>query len=287
MPWPNVPPGYERAENGTLRPNPVEAAIVAEAFKLRAGGATIKAVRAYLRERGIDRSYHGVQSLLKSRVVVGELHFGALVNLDAHAPIVDRTTFLAVQGMSNRRGRRPSSNRLLARLGVLRCASCGGRMVIGMQTSKGRTYPFYRCSPLGDCTARVTISADMVEQVVVEHVQTTLAGVEGRASAQANWQAAEAGLARAESDLDAAIRTLSYFADEDATRDRLEALRQTRDKARERLKSLGAAPVDYTVTADDWGLLTPDGRRALVTATIEKVTVAKGRGPERITITAA
>ena len=45
-------------------------------------------------------------------------------------PIVDPSTWRRVQRIVPR-GRRPKSDRLLARLGVLRCATCGGRMVIG------------------------------------------------------------------------------------------------------------------------------------------------------------
>ena len=45
-------------------------------------------------------------------------------------------------------------------------------MVVGTQTSRGRTYPFYRCGHVReDCAERVTISAELVEQLVVHVVK--------------------------------------------------------------------------------------------------------------------
>jgi site-specific DNA recombinase len=148
-PFPRVPPGYRRLEGGRLEPDPEQAAVVADAFRLRAGGATVAQVREYLREHGIERSFHGTQALLGSRIVLGELRFGQLVNPDSHPAIVDRVTWQKVQRLRSPRGRRAKSERLLARLGVLRCGSCGARMVVGTANNSG--YYLYRCPPVGDC----------------------------------------------------------------------------------------------------------------------------------------
>ena len=51
-----------------------------------------------------------------------------------------------LQRVSVPRGRRAKSERLLARLGVLRCGTCDARMSVG--TSQGR-YALYRCPPVG------------------------------------------------------------------------------------------------------------------------------------------
>lgn len=48
-PFPNVPPGYVRTKAGTLALHPREAPIVADAFRLRANGSTVKDVREHLR----------------------------------------------------------------------------------------------------------------------------------------------------------------------------------------------------------------------------------------------
>ncbi len=98
-PWPRVTPGYRRGQDGKFAPDPATAPIVAEAFKMRAGGATIKEVRTFLNGHGIGLTFGGVRLLLSSKVVLGEIHFGDLVNPEAHEPIVDRETWQRVQKM--------------------------------------------------------------------------------------------------------------------------------------------------------------------------------------------
>ncbi len=286
-PWPNIPPGYVRGTDGRLVVDEAAAAAVKQAFALRADGATIAEVRAHLAAHGIERSYHGVTALLGSRVVLGEIHFGDYEsNLSAHPAIVDRDTWLAVQRASVARGRKPKSERLLARLGVLRCASCGGRMVVGTQTSRGRTYPFYRCGHVReDCANRVTVSATLVERLVVDAVKEALTDVEGRASAQGNARDAEAALQRAQAALDAAIRAFAGMEDEDAARERLLELRAARDDAQGRVDRLGGDRAVLVINAvDDWDRLTIDAQRALIRATVEQVMVAPGRAADRVTV---
>jgi DNA invertase Pin-like site-specific DNA recombinase len=284
VPWPNIPPGYVRGENGVLVPHPVQAPIVAEAFRLRADGKTIKEVRAHLKANGIERAHHGVQAMLKSRIYLGEVHFGKLVNLDAHEPIVDADVWGGAQ-RTKLRGPREKSNQLLARQGVLRCGTCGARMSVGTQRQNGRTYPFYKCNPTSDCPNRMAIGAKIAEAVIVDRVRAALADIEGRASAGANVRDAELALEQAQQAFDGAIRAFDGF-DEPSARDRLLELRQARDDAQARLEQLGGgASVAVTVNAaTDWDLLTLDERRALIRATVERATVAPGRGAERLAV---
>lgn len=283
VPWPNVPPGYVRGGDGVLHPDPATAPVVAEAFRMRADGATIAAVRRHLAEHGIERSYHGTGSLLGSRVVLGEINFGKLVNPDAHSAIVDPNTWQRVQRMVVTRGRKAKSERLLARLGVLRCGTCDARMVVG--TNNHSQYYLYRCPPTGDCSRRVTIAAEMVETVVINAVKTALSDVEGRASAEAHAREAEAALEQAQRALDAAFRAFAGFEDESAMRDRLAELRLVRDDARIRVDQLGGSRATLTISADaDWGRLDIEERRALISATVERVIVAPGRGADRIAV---
>jgi DNA invertase Pin-like site-specific DNA recombinase len=284
-PLPNVPPGYRRREDGSLEPHPDEAPVVGEAFRLRAGGATVMEVRQYLREHGIDRSFHGTQSLLTSRIVLGELHFGEVVNLEAHEPIVDAATWQAVQRMRSTRGRRAKSERLLARIGVLRCGTCGARLVVGSRTHGAQRWVHYRCSPVGDCPQRVTVSAELAEQVVIEAVQELLEGMTGTASMADEVGAAEREVERIEQELDAAVRAFDGLEDVPAARERLLGLQAQRDEAREHLAEVRAAVTpSLTVSAGDWHELSLEGQRALVRAVLESVTVAPGRGRERFTI---
>ena len=286
VPWPNIPPGYRRGEDGVLVPYSPEVPHAVEAFRLRVEGESVKAVRAYLIANGIERTWHGVQVMLKSRLYLGEIHFGKLVNTHAHKPIIDPETFRRVQQMTVPRGRRASSDRLLARLGVLRCESCGARMIVGTQTQHGRSYPFYRCPPTGDCTRRVTISAELVESAISDRVRAALADIDGRASAEASAREAEVALEDAQQKLDAAIRTLDGF-DEPAARERLIELRQMRDHAQARVDELGGGAPSKALTinaAADWDRLTSAEQRALIRATVERATVGSGRGLERLTV---
>ncbi len=286
LPWPNVPAEYVKGPDGILVPDRKKARVVARAVELRADGATFAEVREHLRRHGINLSYHGTTHLLQSRVLLGEIHFGDLVNLHAHEPIVERETWTRAKRTKVSRGRRAKSERLLARLGVLRCASCRGRMVVGTQTQNGRSYPFYRCGHVReDCPQRVTISAELVERMVSDRVREAIADIEGRASAETHIHDAEEALARAQADLDAAIRAFAGLEDESAARDRLAALRQARDDQQERLDGLGGSRAAITIgAASDWDRLALDEQRALIRATVEEAIVVPGRGGERITV---
>ena len=78
-PFPNIPPGYRRTDDGKLEPRPREAPVVADAFRLRANGATVMDVREHLRANGIERSFHGTGAPRVARRA-GRAPFGALPN---------------------------------------------------------------------------------------------------------------------------------------------------------------------------------------------------------------
>ena len=281
-PFPNLPPYLRRGPDEEIVLDKKKARIVKEAVRRRVDGATIADVRTYLGKHGIKRSYHGTQALLTSRMLLGELRFGDLVNEHAFPAIVDPETWQRLQRVFLPRGRRPKSERLLARLGVLRCGTCGARMVVG--TSQNR-WAFYRCPPVGDCPHRQTISAQIAESAIVDAVQEILGGIEGRASVEGGVSEAADELARRQDALDAAIRTFDGLGDEQATRERLGELRQARDQAREHHDELLAASAPaITVSAGDWDLLTLDERRALIRAVVGRAVVGPGRGSERITV---
>jgi DNA invertase Pin-like site-specific DNA recombinase len=291
-PYPNIPPGLKRGgadEDGPLELDPKTAEVVREAFRMRASGATIATVRAYLRERGIVRSFHGVQAMLGNRIYVGELRFGDLVNREIPA-LVDLATFNRSQGQHVPRGPRPKSERLLARLGVLRCATCGARMVVGTTRQQGKSYSFYRCPPLHDCPRRVTIGSDKAEQAVEAEVRRLVAGMKGKASGKTGAQQAAREYEHRQAELDAAIEVVlgaGLEAEAGAT-ERLAALRQARDDALERLEELQSidAPAVVLDAAADWDSLSMEGRRGIIRAVLARALVAPGRGDDRITFEA-
>lgn len=282
VPWPTIPPGYSRGEDGALVPDEL-APVAVRAFEMRAAGETVKSIRSYLRDNDIDRSYHGVSSMLRSRLYLGEIHFGSLVNLHAHEPLIDRD--LWQQAQAPVRGPRIRSERLLARLGVLRCGTCGARMVVGTQRQNGRSYPFYRCPSTGDCPERMAISARIVEEKVVAAVRERLADIEESASADSRAREAEANAERAQADLDAAIRAFTGLEDEPVAQSRLADLRAKRDEARAIAHELGSLRSALTISAGaDWERLTLDEQRALIQATVARVLIAPGRGSDRISL---
>jgi site-specific DNA recombinase len=285
-PFARVPLGYNR-DSGTLTPNPDEVPLVRSAFKMRADGESISAIRNMLKFHGIERSHRGVQVMLANRIYLGELHFGKLVNLAACEPIIDQEVWGRVQRMVIPRGPQSTSKRLLSRLGVLRCGSCGSRLST-MKLPKQGGYPIYRCASTSDCDHHMTISAEIAEETIVKHVREALADVEGRASAEDGARKAEKDLAAAQETLDAAVRAFDGLGDVESARERLGELKAAVDAARGRVDRLGATgPVISISAARDWDRLTMDEQRALIRATIESAIVGPGRGAERITITAA
>jgi site-specific DNA recombinase len=286
VPWHSTTPGYD-VEDGRLVPN-AEAPVVAAAFAMRADGATVKDVRAFLADHGIDYSYNGMHSLLASRVVLGEIHFGKYEpNLAAHPPIVDRELWKRVQRVKVPRGRYPASVRLLARTGVLRCGNCDHAMVAGARVQSGKRYPYYRCCYV-DCPARVVIAAELVEDLVVAELKRLMEDIRGTATGEDSVAEAACSLERAQAAYDAGMAVLDPL--EPAAVTRLGELRAARDEARERHEAAVAnsAATSVAVTAGDWDRLTLEERRGLIRAVIESVVVAPGgRGAERVTITPA
>lgn len=277
VPYDRIVPGYRR-EGGKLVPSE-DAPVIVEAFRMRAEGATIKEVRAHLFANGITRGYSGVERLFSNRTYLGELHFGKLHNPAAHEPIIDRALWDRVQAIKVPRGARPPSDRLLARLGVLRCGTCGARMVVGFRSvvATGERYDFYRCPPTGDCERRVTISADKVEAWTVERVKEAIEGMEGRASADERVREAEVAVEQAQADLEAAIRVFGGIRDEPAAAERIGELVAVREAAVEHLDQLGSLRSAKVVGVEDWDLLSVEAQRAIIRAVI-RVYVAPGRG---------
>jgi DNA invertase Pin-like site-specific DNA recombinase len=290
--WSRVPLGYTR-DDGRLFVDDATKPIVQRAFEMRASGESASKIRAMLKSHGIERSHRGVQVMLANRVYLGEVHFGKLVNLHAHEPIIERELFGRVQRMIIPRGRQPGSTRLLARLGVLRCGSCGARLGTMKlpQQKDPRTgnlgYPIYRCPSSSDCDHHVTISATIAERVVTDAVKAALANAEGRASAAESAQEAVSALESAQAELEAAVRSFAAAGldNETVAVERLDELRQTRDDAQVRVDQIGPEASRVVNADENWDDMSLDARRALIRATIKRASVAPtGRGAGRISV---
>jgi DNA invertase Pin-like site-specific DNA recombinase len=286
-PGPVAPLGYVKGADGVLAPDgKTIVKIVREAFERRRDGASYDEVRAFLRSRGIERTLSGTSKMLRAKVYLGEIHFGKHTpNRHAHDAIIERELFDRVQKTFVSAGRKAKSARLLARLRLVRCESCGGRMSV---SGNGDGYMSYRCTG-DDCAKPMTIGADLLEAEVIAVVKDAARDRKGHARAEQNARRAldEAETARAAKDA-AKRRFLLLPAGEDdsemqAIVEALSAEYERKLQHAEELVALTgpAVTVDAeTVFADG----TLDERRAVVRARIARIAVAPGRGAERITV---
>jgi DNA invertase Pin-like site-specific DNA recombinase len=291
-PFPRIPPGYRRGDDGRLVVHPEEAVAVADAFRMRADLVPMTQIRKRLAEQGVILSYSGIKEMLKSRIVLGELHAGKFSNLDAHPAIVDRALWQRVQRTKLPRGpAAKSEGGLLSRMGILRCSGCGYAMSrSATQRSHGKWFPIYRCSMMGDCPRPVTIGAALVERLVAERLlaEQELQGVEGTASRDMQIRQAEDELAKRQAALEAFVEAFEGL-DIAATRKRSAELQHEVEEADDRLAVLRAAagPAEIVSLDRGWEHATLDRRRRLIRATWKSITVLPaprqgryGRGDE-------
>lgn len=294
----SIPAGYRKGPDKILEVQEDEARAIREAFCLRADGASLREVRDFLRSRGISYSTGGVRALLRSRIYRGEIKFGEeLHNLSAHDPIVSEELWQAAQRTSAPRGRVPLEPRLLSKLGVFVCGTCGARMSLSSglahHRAGGKRYAYYRCAAdAGDCPQRAYISADVADGEVLEELQRVIGERwQGRASIEADAEEARLEREKAEQAYERTGRSYaaSESADEPWAIDELAKLRQRRDAAIERHERLASAAGSLTVTlareADGDVERRPtllSEQRDLVLAVFERIRVMPGRGPGRL-----
>ena len=252
----------------------------AQAFKRRDRGASLVEIQALLAENGIERAISGVASMLRSRMYLGEIHFGELHNTRAHEAIIkDRALFERVQRRTVSRGRQAKSERLLARLGVLRCGTCGSRMVINSYSGS------YRCgdTSANRCRRRAAVKADRVEEMVLDAVRaySATADAHGRASRKQQIREADEAIERANADLDDTIRQLGELGllGRPASQETLEKLARALDDAHAVRARLGDGGESNVIGPDEIDKLREPAKRLaawrrLITDTVESVTVA-------------
>jgi Recombinase zinc beta ribbon domain len=218
--------------------------------------------------------------MLRSRMYLGEIHFGQLHNLNAHEPIIrDRALFERVQRRTVSRGRQAKSERLLARLGVLRCGTCGSRMVINSYSGN------YRCGDTSAkrCRRRAAVKADRVEEMVLDAVRahSATADAHGRASRKQQIREADEAIERANADLDDTIRQLGELGllGRPVSQETLEKLTKALDDAHTARARLGEGGERDVIGPDDIDKLREPAKRLaawrqLITHVVESVTVA-------------
>ena len=177
------------------------------------------------------------------------------------------------------RGRQAKSERLLARLGVLRCGTCGSRMVINSDSGS------YRCgdTSANRCRRRAAVKADRVEEMVLDAVRAYSATADAprRASRRQQIREADEAIERANADLDDTIRQLGELGllGRPASQETLEKLAKTLDDAHAARARLGDRGESDVIGPDDIDKLREPAKRLaawrrLITDTVESVTVA-------------
>ncbi len=279
LPNSRISPGYVRGKDGVLVVERPKARVVVQAFRRRDRGASLVEIQAFLAENGIERSISGVASMLRTRMYLGEIHFGELHNLNAHESIIkDRALFERVQRRTVSRGRQAKSDRLLARLGVLRCGTCGSRMVINSYTGS------YRCgdSSANRCRRRAAVKADRVEEMVLDAVRaySATADMHGRASRKQQIRESDEAIERASADLDETIRQLGELGllGRPASQETLEKLAKALDDAHAVRARLGDGGESNVIGPDEIDKLPEPAKRLvawrrLITDTVQSVTV--------------
>ena len=159
--------------------------------------------------------------------------------------------FERVQRRTVSRGRQAKSERLLARLGVLRCGTCASRMVINSYSGN------YRCGDTSAdrCQRRAAVKADRVEAMVLDAVRaySATADAHGRASRRQQIRAADEAIERANADLDDTIRQLGELGllGRPASQQTLEKMTMALDDAHSARARLGDAGESNVIGPDE------------------------------------
>ena len=281
LPNSRISPGYMRGEDGVLvveRPKAPDrrAGIQAPRPRRLAGGDP--GVPGRVRDRAVDRR-RGVDAALAD-VPRRDPFRRAAQHASAHEPIIkDRALFERVQRRTVSRGRQAKSERLLARLGVLRCGTCGSRMVINSYSGN------YRCgdTSANPCQRRAAVKADRVEKIVLDAVRaySATADVHGRASRKQQIREADEAIERANADLDDTIRQLGELGllGRPASQQTLGKLTTALDDAHTARARLGDQGASDVIGPDEIDKLREPAKRLaawrrLITDTVESVTVA-------------
>lgn len=289
-PYPRLPLGVRKNETtGRVEPDPATRALVLEAFRMRANGSTRAAIRDYLIANGHTLLLRTITVMLANRLYLGELAFGDTVNPDACEPIVPAALFRKVQTMSVLAGRKAKSDRLLARLGILRCAGCDGRMVVFTSKQRNGTLSIgYRCGNKETCTERAGINAEWIEEVALTATQEALRKFQGRGSNAVKIEAARARRDGAVAALEAAVEAFDGLGVA-AAKSKLGRLQVEADAAAAAYEELlGSTDSILRASVDDFDRATADEQRRFVRYALDRIKVRKhGVGGDRVEVTLA
>ncbi len=265
-----IPVGLVKDAHGKLTECPDTGSVVREAFARRDRGASYEDLRAYLREAtGLEiRSLNIVTRMLTNESYVG-------------LGVVDGTLFRRVGKLHAKRGPKPKSDRLLARLNVLHCATCNARMVV--HGSKSQTQ-VYRCGGQS-CRRKFSISCHLADEAVTHEVRVALTGREGRAGV--NIEALQAEVDRRRSLFAHGVDSFSGLGDAEEIRAKLADLQAGIGQAEDALADAREAAGVTVQGGLAWDEMGNETRRDLIRAAVETAVVGPGVGVGRVRVTLA
>ena len=300
------PTGYQRDASGRLLRDEPAATHIAEAFRIRANGASWAEIARYLEEHETypstgnkHWSKYGVSNLIRNPVYLGQARSGKNVKEHAHKRIVTRAEFDAAQSVKKslltQRDGSVASQAMLG--GVARCAACGHTLKITGNTDKktGGRYPVYYCTgryASGPCPARAHVRASTLDTYVEEQVHQALQA-EGGLLAQAidasnQIEQATRTLAETEHELDLFVgnpRLLTLLGEAKFV-EGVEARQRALDDARQALATLRSQSRLADELADGdllhaWPTLTIQEKRRLMHGLLDRVIVSRANSRGR------
>lgn len=175
----NCPIGYDKDDDGKLVINEVTKLVVLAIFRMRGRGMSYRDIADELtlqrvaRPSGLSNAWppNAVKRILDNRVYLGEVRSGEYVNDKAHKRIVSQAVW--DKAHSSRAPKRRSSEPFLLS-GIIRCASCGGRMGGHASFTDDYLYANYECArryPWGTCPSPATCKRDEVEEAVLRRLR--------------------------------------------------------------------------------------------------------------------
>ena len=294
-----TPTGYWKGLDGRLVPDGQAAPVVAEVFRRRAAGASLKELARLLSEAGVVGPYgnrnwtaSALAKLLRNPVYTGEARAGKHRNPDAHPPIVTVAEWRAAQSARSPNPTQAVNGEGSLLAGLLRCAGCRYVMKADRMSDRdGSRLRIYRCRgdhAAGECAARSSVMGRVIEPYVVGRLFEALGpqGVLARASALSlDVGALKVRLADAEAELAAwrdetSILELGrdlYLAGLQARKRRLDGLEAELETVLAGAVGRDILPADVDLRSI-WSELSIDEKRRLLAAGIDAIILRGGRG---------
>jgi site-specific DNA recombinase len=270
-----------------------EAVAVRGAFQRRASGQSLPAVRDWLhaeghrpRRGGEWFSLSSLRSLLSNPLYAGLVQAGDELIPASHPAVITRDVWDTVQAMGGTA--RPPRHTAGLLAGLVRCASCDGRM----QSSYSRGVKLYRCADARSerCPRPTSIRADRLDEYAEQQLLRHVGGKKGRVGGDPQRRRKEVERLKARSrDLQRALdrladeRYLLGSLDEDEYARQTQRLLEERGQVDEQARAAAAAPQAPKVEVlgrDAWQRAPVLARQRIARAAIDRVVIEppeKGR----------